>query len=88
MSTSTLYLATIYHLLLEEDIHDGSADLHSYTVLLEHVKKRQETLLEGRGKKATLKNTLEPSFNKKAFNRLRSLGPTHNWEQDREVVEV
>lgn len=51
MSTSTLYVAKICHLLLKEDIRDGSADLHSYTVLLEHVKKWQETLLEGREKK-------------------------------------
>lgn len=32
-------------LLLDEDLHDGSADLHPHTILLEHVEKRQETLL-------------------------------------------
>lgn len=31
--------------LLDKDLHDGSADLHSHAVLLEHVEKRQETLL-------------------------------------------
>lgn len=32
-------------LLLDEDLHNGSAHLHSHTVLLEHVQERQETLL-------------------------------------------
>lgn len=32
--------------LLYEDLHDGSADLHPHTVLLEHIQERQETLLE------------------------------------------
>lgn len=35
-------------LLLDEDLHDGPADLHSHTVLLEHVEERQETLLRNK----------------------------------------
>lgn len=34
--------------LLYEDLHDGPADLHPYAVLLEHIQKRQETLLQSR----------------------------------------
>lgn len=32
-------------LLLNKDLHYGSADLHPHAVLLEHVEERQETLL-------------------------------------------
>lgn len=43
-----LIIAVFLEVLLYEDLHDGPADLHPHTVLLEHVQEWQETLL-GKG---------------------------------------
>lgn len=38
-----------FFVLLDENLHDGFADLHPHAVLLKHVEERQEALLMDRG---------------------------------------
>lgn len=71
------------NLSLDEDLHDGSADLHPHAILLEHVEKRQETLLGNKRHVGTEGHSLLSISGLQCF-----IVVAHHGEEDREVVKV